>query len=84
MTRVLMLLQCGPVTDNAGGVQKDYTGKEYINKEIRMNAIYGNGPEDNTYAQATPWAELKFALTNPLADIFVPNKRYRLTIELEE
>ncbi len=75
-----MKLQCGPVTDHIGGVKKDANGKEYIQKGIVLNAVYGN-PEDNTFANATPWGKLEFSLGNPTADIFEPGKKYRVTLE---
>lgn len=86
--KVTMKLTCGPVTDHIGGV-KSYTvsqnngaveTREYIQKNIVLNAVYGK-PEDNNYAQATPSGKLEFSLTNPGADIFVPGKQYKITLE---
>jgi mRNA degradation ribonuclease J1/J2 len=80
---VTMKLTCGPVTDHIGGV-KSYTQGEkttdYIQKNIVMNAVYGK-PEDNNFANATPTGKMEFSLSNPKADIFVPGKQYRVTIE---
>lgn len=79
-TKVSMKLTCGPVTSHTDGVQKYNDGKEYIQKNIVLNAVYGK-PEDNNYAQATPFGKLEFTLTNPGADIFRPGKQYRVTLE---
>lgn len=82
--KVTMKLTCGPVTDYIGGVKSTTNHKgdvqDYIQKNIILNAVYGK-PEDNNYAQATPSGKLEFSLTNPGADIFVPGKQYKITLE---
>lgn len=81
--KVTMKLTCGPVTDYIGGI-KSYTQgdktTEYIQKQIILNAVYGK-PEDNNFANATPSGKLEFSLSNPSADIFVPGKKYKITLE---
>ncbi len=33
-------------------------------KELKFNAVHGDSPEDNSYAQATPSGELRLSVTN--------------------
>jgi hypothetical protein len=35
--------------------------------EIQLDAVYTGTPEDNSYATATPSAQIKMTVTNPVA-----------------
>jgi hypothetical protein len=50
-----------------GGVRNAETGKTETRElhTVKMNAVYGGSPEDNTFAEATPSATLDISITNP-------------------
>ena len=52
------------------------TRSEY-GDELSFHALYSSSPEDNTYAAATPFAELKMQVNNPdLMGSFEPGSVY--------
>lgn len=82
--KVLCLLTCVSADPN-----------NYNGQSVQLNAQYTGSPEDNTFAAATPYAQLIMTVDNPFVTgiqvagstepagdkFFEPGQRYRVTIE---
>jgi hypothetical protein len=53
--------------------------------QVSFWALYSNNPEDNSFAQATPSAQLNMMVNNPSAEeFFEPGKTYFLDFKKVE
>jgi hypothetical protein len=67
MGRVRAKMAVNEIRRYRGGVRNPDTGQyESVEMQaVKMNAVAGGSPEDNTFAQATPAATLDISITNP-------------------